>query len=240
MPNLEGKAAIVTGSTRGIGRAIAEGLAAAGASIVVSGRTQSTAEVAAQEIAQQTGARAVGVAADVQRYEDCRQLVQESVARLGRLDVLVNNAGIGHFASVADIEPDAWQRVLRTNLDGAFYCTREAIPHLRAAGGGWIVNIGSLAGKNPFAGGAAYNASKFGLLGFSEAVMLDVRHDGIRVSCIMPGSVATDFSHPSSGTGDAWRIQPADIARIVLDLLDTPARTLPSRIEVRPSMPPKK
>src|SRR5690606_9313971 len=139
----------------------------------------------------------------------------------------------------SEMTVEAWDRVIGTNLSGVFYCTHAAIPHLKRAGGGWIINIGSLAGKNAFPRGAAYNASKFGLVGFTEALMQEVRHDGIRVSSIMPGSVATGFSHPTPGTGDEWKIHPNDIAELVLDLLRMPERTLPSRIEVRPSRPPK-
>lgn len=177
---------------------------------------------------------------DVRRHEDCRHLVAETERILGRLDILVNNAGVGGFAPVEEMAPEEWDRIIGTNLDSLFYCCHEALPALKRAGGGWIINIGSLAGKNAFPGGAAYNASKFGLIGFSEALMQEVRHDGIRVSYIMPGSVATGFSHPRPGTGDDWKVRPEDIAAIVLDLLRTPARTLPSRIEVRPSRPPRK
>jgi NAD(P)-dependent dehydrogenase (short-subunit alcohol dehydrogenase family) len=166
-------------------------------------------------------------------------LIESTVAAFGRLDVLVNNAGIGEFGPVADMRPEVWDDIIQTNLSGAFYCTHEAIPELRKAGNSWIINIGSLAGKNPFAGGAAYNASKFGLLGFSEALMLDVRYDGIRVSCVMPGSVATEFSGRDA-TAEDWRIAPEDVARVVMDLLAFPERSLPSRVEIRPTKPPRR
>lgn len=239
MPDLSGKAAIVTGSTRGIGRAIAEALVGAGAGVVVSARTAADVERVAAELGARGPGRARGIVADVGKYDDCARLVAGAAEAFGRLDILINNAGVGHFESVADMAVSDWERVIRTNLDALFYCSHEAIPHLRRAGGGWIINIGSLAGKNAFAGGAAYNASKFGLIGFSEALMQDVRHEGIRVSYIMPGSVATEFGLSRKGHGEAWKIQPEDIAQLVLDLLATPARTLPSRIEVRPSMPPR-
>jgi 3-oxoacyl-[acyl-carrier protein] reductase len=161
------------------------------------------------------------------------------IAEFGHIDILVNNAGIGRFAHVAELDPEDWRAVIETNLNGVFYCTHAALPHLCARGNGWIINIGSLAGKNAFPGGAAYNASKFGLIGFSEALMQEVRHDGVRVSYIMPGSVATDFTHPSRASTDEWKVQPEDIAALVLDLLGMPERTLPSRIEVRPSRPPR-
>lgn len=236
MPELRGKVAIVTGGTRGIGRAIAEALLGRGADVVLSGRRAEDAERVARELDGGEG-RALGLACDVRDPDACRALVEGAVRAFGRLDILVNNAGVGHFAPVAEMTVEDWRRVIETNLSGVFYCTHEAIPHLAAAGGGWIINIGSLAGKNAFPGGAAYNASKFGLVGFTEALMQEVRGQGIRVSSIMPGSVATAFNHPNPGSGDEWKIQPQDIAQIVLDLLDMPARTLPSRIEVRPSMP---
>ncbi|MGQ0813100.1 MAG: SDR family oxidoreductase [Gemmatimonadota bacterium] len=236
---LNGKCAIVTGSTRGIGRAIAEALAARGYNVVVSSRHEAAARSVAAEITRRGAGQAHGIACDVSSYADCEQLVRGTVDRFGGLDVLVNNAGIGGFSPVEAMSPAHWDRVIGTNLDGLFYCTHAALPHLKNAGSAWVINIGSLAGKNAFPGGAAYNASKFGLIGFSEALMQEVRHDGVRVSYIMPGSVATEFDGSATPSGD-WMIQPQDIADIVLDLLDTPQRTLPSRIEVRPSAPPKK
>lgn len=236
MPELRGKVAVVTGGTRGIGRAIAEALLGSGANVVLTGRRAEDAERVARELDGGDG-RALGLACDVRDPASCRELIEGAVQAFGRLDILINNAGVGHFAPVAEMAVEDWQRVIETNLSGVYYCTHEALPHLKAAGGGWVINIGSLAGKNAFPGGAAYNASKFGLVGFTEALMQEVRGDGIRVSSIMPGSVATAFNHPSPGTGDEWKIQPQDIAQLVLDLLDMPARTLPSRIEVRPSMP---
>lgn len=240
MAELNGKVAIVTGATRGIGRAIAEALAEAGIHVTVTSRKQADCEEAAAAIAERTGTRALGVACDVRDATSCAQLIERTVGELGRLDILVNNAGIGAFAPVADMSVDTWDAVIGTNLDGPFYCTHAALPHLKKSGEAWVINIGSLAGKNAFPNGAAYNASKFGLIGFSEALMQEVRYDGIRVSCIMPGSVATEFSHPSGSTDGEWRVQAGDIARIVMDLLVTPARTLASRIEVRPSQPPRK
>lgn len=235
---LEGKVAIVTGGSKGIGRAIAAGLADAGAGVVISARRGGEVVRAAAELSEQSGSRVVGLAADVRSFDDCRRLVDHTVAEFGRLDILVNNAGLGIFKTVADMAPEEWLQQVETNLNGVFFATRAALPHL-TDDGGWIVNIGSLAGKNAFPGGAAYNATKFGLIGFSEALMQEVRHDGVRVSYIMPGSVATDFAGGPAGDDD-WKIQPEDVARIVLDLLATPDRTLPSRIEVRPSRPPRK
>lgn len=240
MTELKGRTAIVTGATRGIGRAIAQALAEAGVQVAIAARDGDACEQAAAEIAKRTGTRAIGVACDVRDAASCAALVGRTVDELGRLDILINNAGIGAFAPVADMDVETWDRVIGTNLDSLFYCTHAALPHLKQSGTAWIINIGSLAGKNAFPNGAAYNASKFGLIGFSEALMQEVRHDGVRVSYIMPGSVATEFSHPSGSTEGDWRVQPEDIAQIVMDLLAFPARTLPSRVEVRPSQPPRK
>ena len=240
MIGIEGRSAIVTGSTKGIGRSIAEALIDAGSNVAISSRHAAAAEAFAAELTNRGPGHAIGMACDVREYSQCRALVERAAAELGGVDILVNNAGIGAYAPTGEIEPDTWRAVIGTNLDGVFYCTHAALPHMKRAGRGWIINIASLAGKNPFAGGAAYNASKFGVVGFSEALMLDVRNDDIRVSCIMPGSVATDFTHPTGAVNDAWKIQPEDIAQIVLDLLVMPQRTLPSRVEVRPSRPPSK
>ncbi len=236
--DLSGRVAVVTGSSKGIGYAIAHALAAANADVVVSARKPAEVTEAARRLEGAGSGRVLGVPCDVRDYEQVRRLIGAAAEQLGGVDVLVNNAGVGAFGRVGDLMPEAWARVLETNLTGVYYCCHEALPHLRARGGGWIINIGSLAGKNPFPGGAAYNASKFGLLGFSEAMMLDERQDGVRVTCIMPGSVATNFGRVDrAGEGADWKIQPEDIARIVMDLLAMPERTLPSRIEVRPTRP---
>lgn len=243
MTDLTGRVAIVTGASKGIGYAIAEALIERGMRVTVAARTESDVQLAVARLsgAGAAGERAIGVSCDVRRYGDCERLVAATTTAFGRLDVLVNNAGVGRFAPVGELSVEDWHSVIETNLNGVYYCAHCALPALRAAGESWIINIGSLAGKNAFPGGAAYNASKFGLIGFSEALMQDVRHDGVRVSYIMPGSVATEFSHPpSSGSGEAWKVQAEDIAQIVINLLDTPARTLPSRVEVRPSRPPRK
>jgi 3-oxoacyl-[acyl-carrier protein] reductase len=242
MTDLAGRVGIVTGGSKGIGFAIAEALVGRGMNVMLGARTEQDVQLAAERL--NDGAserRAAGVRCDVRRYDDCVRLVSEAERAFGRLDVLVNNAGVGRFANVADLEPEDWDTVIGTNLSGVYYCTHAALPKLRAAGDAWIINIGSLAGKNAFPGGAAYNASKFGLIGFSEALMQEVRHDGVRVSYIMPGSVATEFSSPArSGGGADWKVRSEDIATLVIDLLDMPPRTLPSRIEVRPSRPPRK
>jgi len=167
-------------------------------------------------------------------------MVSEAVAEFGRLDILVNNAGIGAFEAVEDMAVETWDAVIETNLSGVFYCTHEAMPHLKSANGGWVINIGSLAGKNAFPRGSAYNASKFGLIGFSEALMQEVRYDDVRVSYIMPGSVATEFGGRNADEGADWRIASEDVARAVMDVLSYPGRSLTSRIELRPSKPPRR
>ena len=242
MLDLRGKSAVVTGGTRGIGRAIVEALFAHGASVAFAARSEDHVRelVTRLELESPGQARVIGVRCDVRSHEDCRTLIETTVRGFGRLDILINNAGIGGMSTVEQMSPELWRAVIETNLNGLYYCSHEAIPHLKRAGGGWIINVGSLAGKNAFPGGAAYNASKFGLIGFSEALMQEVRNEGIRVSYIMPGSVATEFAGMHQGTPDDWKIQPQDIAQIVTDLLTYPARTLPSRVEVRPSRPPKR
>lgn len=225
---------MVTGGTRGIGLAIARALADSGAAVAICGRQQETLQRALAELCQH--GRVTGRVADVCRWEDVEQFFHFVQAELGGVDVLVNNAGIGVFAPAAEMSLEDWHRTIETNLNGAYYCARAAIALMRQRGGGFIINIGSLAGKNAFAGGAAYNASKFGLNGFTEALMLDYRYQDIRVSTIMPGSVATGFA---GGSHDEWKIAPEDIAEIVLMLLRMPPRTLISRVEVRPSKPIK-
>ena len=239
---LRGKIAVVTGGTRGIGQSIAQALLAGGASIFICGRDGATLKAALDSFTGTgSGERVAGIVADVRRYEDCRNVIHGAADRFGGIDILVNNAGVGIFKPVDQLSQEEWDSIIQTNLSGVFYCCREAIPLMRKRGGGYIFNISSLAGINPFAGGSAYNASKFGLNGFSEAMMQDVRHDGIRVSYIMPGSVATDFAAaPGSKAREAWKLTAADIAKAVVDLYAYPASSLASRIELRPSQPPRK
>ncbi len=234
--SLEGKLAVVTGGTRGIGLAITEALLGSGASVAICGRSEEGVAKTVSALGR-NGRILAGKAADVSDPGDVRAFFEFVDRQLGGLDILVNNAGVGFFSSVADTSLENWLRTIGTNLNGAFYCSREALARFRKRGGGFIVNISSLAGKNPFAGGAAYNASKFGLNGFSEAMMLDHRYDNVRVSYIMPGSVETEFS-PGSPPAD-WKIAPRDVADIVLAVLRMPERTLISRVEVRPSKPRK-
>jgi NAD(P)-dependent dehydrogenase (short-subunit alcohol dehydrogenase family) len=236
---LNGRAAIVTGGSRGIGKAIARALVAEGVDVALCGRDGAEAERVAAQLTANGPARAFGGACDVADYQAVASFVARAVGDLGRLDVLVNNAGIGLFASLPDMEPADFRRVIDTNLVGAFNFCHAAIPFMRRAESGYIVNISSLAGTNAFAGGTAYNASKFGLNGFSEALMQDVRHDGIRVSYIMPGSVATEFAGNEPEAGADWKLTPEDVAQAVVDLLQFDARALASRVELRPSRPKK-
>jgi NAD(P)-dependent dehydrogenase (short-subunit alcohol dehydrogenase family) len=235
--DLKGKAAVVTGASKGIGYAVAEGLAGAGADVVICARNEEEIRRAADTLTAQGGGRVVGVRCDMRSYESVKALIERADAEFGRVDVLVNNAGVGTYAPIDELSVEQWTTIIETNLSGVFYACREVVPRMKRQAGGFIINIGSLAGKNPMPGGTAYNASKFGLVGFTEAMMLDVRHDDIRVSSVMPGSVATHFNNHTPDDSDDWKIQPEDIAEIVLDLLATPARTLPSRVEVRPSKP---
>jgi 3-oxoacyl-[acyl-carrier protein] reductase len=233
---LTNKVAIVTGASRGIGRAIAHSLLTEGASVAICGRTHQSVDEAVNTMGA-NGARVVGAAVDVSDADSVSRFFRLVDEQLGGLDILVNNAGLGIFRSVADLSFEDWKATLDTNLSGVFYCSHEAVPRLRHRGGGAIINISSLAGRNAFAGGAAYNASKFGLNGFSEALMLDHRYDKIRVSYVMPGSVDTDFGGHSASA--SWKIAPQDVADAVMMVLRMPERTTVSRIEMRPSLPPK-
>ena len=234
---LAGKNALVTGGTRGIGLAVAEALLGSGAAVAVCGRTEETVKRAVSQLTNASKSKVAGKVADVRSNTEVAGLFAWIDQELGHLDILVNNAGIGVFKSTAELSVEDWQKTLDTNLSGVFYCCHEALPRLTQRGGGHIINISSLAGKNAFAGGAAYNASKFGLSGFSEAMMLDHRYENVRVSDVMPGSVDTEFSSASARVN--WKIAPQDIGEIVLMLLRMPERTLVSRVEVRPSRPLK-
>jgi len=235
------RVALVTGGTRGIGRAVVEALLARGDRVWFTGLDPARLEQAARELGERfPPPLAVGRTCDVRDAEAVEALVVEIVDRDGRLDVLVNNAGIGLFGPVDEISPADYRAVLETNLFGAFHGIRAAAPVMKRQGSGWIFNIASLAAKNYFAGGAAYNASKAALVALSEASMLDLRHDGIRIAAICPGSVETDFGSGRMRTGGDWRLRPEDVARVVTDLLDFPERALPSLVEIRPSRPPKR
>ncbi len=237
---IQDKVAIVTGSTKGIGLGIAAALLTEGAKVVISARNAGEVAGAAAALGKKHAGRVVGVACDVRREAEVAALFDAAVREWGGLDFLVNNAGVGLFKNVEEMALEEWNAVIETNLTGVFLCTRAAIPRMRKRGGGHIVNISSLAGTNAFPTATAYNASKFGLNGFSEALMQEVRYDGIRVSYVMPGSVNTHFGGSAPDPAKAWKIQPEDIAEIVLDLVRFPGRSLMSRVEVRPSQPPRK
>jgi 3-oxoacyl-[acyl-carrier protein] reductase len=231
--------AVVTGGSRGIGRAIVEALLEEGLTVALCGRTEDSVAAALAELEPRWGERVSGRAVDVRRQEQVEAFLASLVERHGRLDCLVNNAGLGAFGPVDELSGEQWREVIETNLSGAFYCIRAAAPVMRRQGSGWIFNIASLAAKNPFAGGAAYNASKFGVVGLSEAAMLDLRHHGIRVAAILPGSVDTAF-HSGRRPERDWMLAPEDVARAVIDLWRYPARALPSLVELRPSQPVKR
>jgi NAD(P)-dependent dehydrogenase (short-subunit alcohol dehydrogenase family) len=233
--NLKNKTAIVTGGTKGIGRAIAAALVREGLSVCIAARSQSDIDAAIRE-----GDATVGFVCDVRDYNQVKALVDHTIKQLGGLDILVNNAGIGIFQTVDETSPEDFRAVLETNLFGVYYCCHEAIPEMKKRGGGYIINISSLAGANPHPRMAAYNASKFALNGFSEALMQEVRHDHIKVSYVMPGSVNTEFGGDAASDEKSWQLTPEDIARVVVDLLHHDDRALPSRIEIRPSKPPKR
>jgi len=239
MESLSGKIAIVTGGTRGIGRAIAERLLREGAWVAICGRSQESVDRAVAQM--KPLGRLFGHPADVSDSGEVKRFFQAVDSEFGGLDILVNNAGAGVFRKVGDMTPEEWHRNIDLNLNGPFYCSREALPRFAQRGGGFIVNISSLAGKNAFSGGAAYNASKSGLNLFTEALMLDHRHDNVRVSSIMPGSVDTEFGADSGfrAADSSWMIAPEDVAEAVDMVLRMPARTMISRVEMRPSRPKK-
>ena len=236
---LENKVCLVTGGTRGIGRAIAEMLLEEGAMVVVCSRWPDSVNRAVSEMAARWPGKVKGKAADVSVHEDVRALFEFVDRETGGLDVLVNNAGVGIFAKVSRITLEEWDKMIHTNLTGALYCSREALSRFANRSAGYIVNISSLAGKNAFAGGAAYNASKFGLNGFSEALLMDTRYDNVRVSTVMPGSVATEFGRAEAGgnVGEDWKVHPEDVAQVVRLLLQMPERTMVSQVEIRPAKP---
>ena len=238
-PSVQGKVAVVTGGTRGIGREIARTLVAERGSVIICGRDGRRAEEVAAELSRTGPGKCAGTACDVRRYAEVEALMRHAAETFGGLDILVNNAGVAGRGAVADLPLEKWHEVIDTNLTGVFYCCRAAIPWMRQRGGGYIFNISSLAGINPIPNLSAYNASKFGLNGFSEAFMQEIRYDGIKVSTILPGSVDTEFAGRTPGH-ETWRLAPSDIAEVVLQLLAHDPRSLPSRVEIRPTQPPKK
>jgi 3-oxoacyl-[acyl-carrier protein] reductase len=234
--------AFVTGGTRGIGLAVVHALVARGDSVVLTGTSDESVQRAetAVSLAADDATRVMGVVCDVRDRGSVRRAVDAAVQRFGGLDILVNNAGVGVGGPIASLDEAEWDRLIDTNLTGVFHCSQAAIPHLTARGGGFIVNISSLAGRNAFAGGAAYCATKAGLDAFSEALMQEVRYDGIRVAHVCPGSVATGFNNRPADAGADWKLHAEDVASVVLHLLSHPARSLPSRVEIRPAQPPRK
>lgn len=241
MEALKGKVALITGGTKGIGYGVAEALLNKGVKVVITSRHQNSAESAAQELAAKTNKldAIIGVEADVRRLDSQEAAVQQAVSKFGKLDIVIANAGLGHFASIEDLTTEQWNDTIETNLTGVFNSIKASVQELKKSKG-YYITISSLAGANFFASGSAYNASKFGVTGFTQAVMLDLRQYGIKVSTIMPGSVSTHFNGNVPNDEQAWKIQSEDIGELVIDLLKMNPRTLPSKIEVRPTTPPSK
>ncbi|HEX8031311.1 MAG TPA: SDR family oxidoreductase [Vicinamibacterales bacterium] len=233
------RVALITGGTRGIGRAVAEALLRAGDHVAVTGTTDDGVVKAEYALSSIGAGQVTGIVCDVRDPSSVELAVRTVVAKFGGIDVLVNSAGVGVGAPVADLPHDEWNRIIGTNLTGVFNCCRAAIPHLRTRGGGWIVNISSLSSTGPFPGGAAYCASKAGVNAFSDALMQELRPENIRVTCILPGSVATGFSGRDADSGSDWKLHPEDVATAIVDVLNHQARSLPSRVEIRPARPKK-
>lgn len=238
MEKIQDKTALITGGSKGIGYGIAEALVKEGMKVAITSRSQKDVEEAAEKLSKAGPGVAMGIQADVRDLQSQQKAVDQILQKWGALDVLIANAGIGHFGSIEDLTAEQWKETIDTNLTGVFFSVKAALGALKKSKG-YVITIASLAGTNFFAGGSAYNASKFGLVGFTQAMMLDVRNAGVRVTTIMPGSVATYFNDHQPSDKDAWKIQPEDIGQMVADLLHMHPRTLPSKIEVRPSMPSK-
>jgi len=234
------KVGIVTGGSRGIGRAVVEALAEESWRLFFCSRSERSVASAEAALRERFGERISGSAVDVRRQDEVDAFVAHVISAAGKVDWLVNNAGLGTFAPVDELTGDAFREVVETNLCGPFYFLRAVAPAMKRQGDGFIVNVGALAGKSAMAGGAAYNASKFGLIGMSEAAMLDLRQHGVRVAAVLPGSVETGFGGHGTGSADSWKLQPEDVAAAVLQLLSYPQRALPSLIELRPTRPPRK
>lgn len=234
---ITGKTALITGGSKGIGLGIAEALVKQGLKVAITSRSQEAADEAADQLNKLGPGKAIGIAADVRELAAQEVAVQRVLQEWGQLDIAIANAGLGHFASIEEMSTAHWNEVIDTNLTGVFYTTKACVPALKQSSG-YLITIASLAGTNFFAGGSAYNASKFGLVGFTQAIMLDLRKHGIKVTTIMPGSVATHFNDHTPNAADAWKIQPEDMGQMVVDLLRMHPRTLPSKVEVRPTIPP--
>lgn len=238
MQTLENKIILITGGNKGIGYGVAESLIKENCKVAITSRSQKAADAAAAELNKSGKGEAIGLMVDVRNADDQQRAVDAVLKKWGRLDVLVANAGVGYFASIETLTPEQWHETIDTNLTGVFYSIKAALSALKNSRG-YIITMASLAGTNFFANASAYNASKFGLVGFTQAVMLDVRALGIKVTTIMPGSVATNFNNHQPTSADAWKIQPEDIGQMMVDLLKMNPRALPSKIEVRPSITPK-
>lgn len=235
--DMKGKVALITGGSYGIGYGIAEVLLKGGCKVAITGRTESKIVESAEKLAAETGGETLGASGDVRSAKDMDAICKKVIDKFGKLDVVVANAGVGHFGSIEELTADEWNQTIDTNLTGVFNTVKSTVSEIKKAKG-YIITIASLAGTNFFANGAAYNASKFGLVGFSQAIMLDLRKHGVKVSTIMPGSVTSHFAGHTPSEEDAWKIQPEDIGKLVKDMLEMNPRTLPSKIEVRPSKPP--
>jgi 3-oxoacyl-[acyl-carrier protein] reductase len=230
------KVAFITGGSKGIGLGIAEELVKNNVNVAITARSEKDLEIAVEHLNSIKPDTAIGIVADVRSFASQQAAVNQTLAKWGQIDILIANAGVGHFASIENMEVDQWNETIDTNLTGVFYTVKAGLEQI-TKNEGYIITVASLAGTNFFAGGSAYNASKFGLVGFTQAIMLDLRSKGIKVTTIMPGSVATYFNNHEPSEADAWKIQPEDIGKIVVDLIKMPARTLPSKIEIRPSFP---
>lgn len=240
MSNLNNKVALITGGSKGIGYGIAYALMQQGVNVAVTSRSVESAQKAAEQLnADVSSAKAIGLEADVRELKSQQDAVKTTVDTFGQLDIVIANAGLGHFGSIEELTSTQWNEVIDTNLTGVFNSIKASVDALKASKG-YYITISSLAGTNFFAGGSAYNASKFGVTGFTQAVMLDLRKYGIKVSTIMPGSVSTYFNGNEPSDEGAWKIQIEDIGELVVDLLKMHPRTLPSKIEVRPTTPPSK
>lgn len=238
MQVLKDKVALITGGTKGIGRGIAEALLHQGMKVAITGRDAKSTQEAAHGLTENDN-YILGVAADVRDFESQQKAVAAVIKKFGKIDVLIANAGLGHFESITDMSTAQWNETIDTNLTGVFYSVKVSLDAIKASKG-YIFTISSLAGTNFFAKGTAYNASKFGLTGFTQALMMDLRQDDVKVTTIMPGSVSSHFGGRSPDEGADWRIQPEDLGQITVDLLKMHPRTLPSKVEVRPSKPPVK
>jgi 3-oxoacyl-[acyl-carrier protein] reductase len=230
------KTALITGGSKGIGYGVAESLIKEGVRVAITSRTQASADEAAAELNKIKEGYAIGIESDVRDLASQEKAVSKIMELWERLDYVIANAGVGHFAPIQTLTSEQWQETIDINLTGTFNSIKASYTQLKETQG-YFITISSLAGTNFFANGGAYNASKFGVVGFSQAIMIDLRKDGIKVTTIMPGSVATEFGGHQPSDKDAWKIQPEDIGQMVVDLIKMPARTLPSKIEVRPSIP---